>query len=73
MIHVLEIALRGAVTRAVNRELNRLRRTGVTGPFLLEAMAKLHDQHNLRDWVDRRVRRAVDHPIPKLVCSEALT
>ncbi len=73
MINVLEKALRGPVTRAVNKELNHLRRNGVSGPSLLKALAKLYDQHNLRDWVDRRSLHTNDRPIPKIVCSEALT
>ena len=73
MINVLEKALRGPVTRAVNKELNLLRRNGVTGQALLKNLAKLYDQHNLRDWVDRRSLHASERPIPKIVCSEALT
>jgi hypothetical protein len=73
MINVLEKALRGPVTRAVNKELNLLRRNGLTGQSLLKSLAKLYDQHNLRDWVDRRALRANERPIPKIVCSEALT
>jgi hypothetical protein len=72
MINVLEKALRGPVTRAVNKELNLLRRNGVTGQSLLKNLAKLYDQHNLRDWVDRRSPHTNERPIPKIVCSEAL-
>jgi len=72
MINVLEKALRGPVTRAVNKELNLLRRNGVTGQSLLKSLAELYYKHNLRDWIDRRSLRTTDRPVPKIVCSEAL-
>lgn len=72
IINVLEKALRGPLTRAVNRELNLLRRNGVSGQALLKALAKLYEQHNLRDWVDRRSLHANERPVPKIVCSESL-
>jgi len=71
MINVLEKALRGPLTRAVNRELNLLRRNGVSSQALLKALAKLYEQHNLRDWVDRRSLHTSERPVPKIVCSEA--
>jgi len=72
MINVLAKAFRGPVTRAVNKELNLLRRNGVAGQPLLKSLAKLYDQHNLRDWVDRRRASDKEHPVPRVVCSEAL-
>jgi superfamily II DNA/RNA helicase len=72
MINVLEKSFRGPITRAVNREVVLLRRNGVSGEPLLKALARIYDQHNLRDWVDRRNLHAAARPIPKIVCSEAL-
>jgi hypothetical protein len=72
MINVLEKAFRGPVTRAVHRETMLLRRNGVGGESLLKSLARIYDQHNLRDWVDRRSLRAVARPVPKIVCSEVL-
>jgi len=72
MINVIEKAFRGPVTRAVNRELNLLRRNGVSGQPLLKALSRIYDQHNLREWIDRRTMQSKDHPVPKVVCSEAL-
>jgi superfamily II DNA/RNA helicase/HKD family nuclease len=72
MINVLEKSFRGPITRAVNREVVLLRRNGVTGEQLLKALARIYDQHNLRDWVDRRGLHATTRPVPKIVCSEAL-
>ena len=72
MINVLEKSFRGPLTRAVNREVVLLRRNGVSGEPLLKALARIYDQHNLRDWVDRRSLHATGRPVPRIVCSEAL-
>lgn len=71
-INVLEKAFRGPITGAINRELNLLRRNGVSGPQLMRSLARLYHQHNMRDWIDRRSLELEDHPIPKVICSEAL-
>jgi hypothetical protein len=44
----------------------------VSGEPLLKALARIYDQHNLRDWVDRRSLHATGRPVPRIVCSEAL-
>jgi hypothetical protein len=49
-----------------------LRRNGVSGEPLLKALSRIYDQHNLREWVDRRGLHATTRPVPKIVCSEAL-
>jgi hypothetical protein len=72
MINLLEKAFRGPVTRAVNRETVLLRRNGVTGEALLKTLARIYDQHNLRDAVDRRILHPTERPVPRIVCSEAL-
>jgi len=70
-VNILEKAFRGPITRAVTREVNLLRRNGVHGPPLLKSLARIYDQHNLRDWVDRRSFHATTRPVPRIVCSEA--
>ena len=72
MINLLEKSFRGPITRAVSREVMLLRRNGVNGEPLLKALARIYDQHNLRDWIDRQSLHATGRPIPKIVCSEAL-
>jgi hypothetical protein len=72
MVNVLEKAFRGPLTRAVNREIVLLRRNGVNGEALLKGLARIYEQHNLRDWVDRRSLHATGRPVPKIVCSEGL-
>ncbi|MGB8369842.1 MAG: hypothetical protein ACLPYZ_01605 [Limisphaerales bacterium] len=71
-INVLEKAFRGPITRAVNGELLKLLKNGVTGENLLRSLARIYDQHNLRDWVDRRSLHVTTRPVPKIICSEAL-
>jgi hypothetical protein len=72
IINVLEKSFRGPITRAVNREVVLLRRNGMNGEPLLKALARIYDQHNLRDWVDRRSLHPTARPVPKIICSEAL-
>jgi hypothetical protein len=49
-----------------------LRRNGVTGDGLLKNLAKLYQQHNLRDWLDRRNGQPEDGGYPRIICSEGL-
>lgn len=71
-INIVEKVFRGPVTAAINKELNLLRRNGVTGQELLKALVHLYHQHNLREWLDHRSLQLEDHSIPKIVCSEGL-
>ncbi len=71
-INILEKAFRGPMTTAINRELNRIRRNGMTGEHLMRALTELYHQHSMRDWSERRHRRSEDQIIPKIVCSEGL-
>lgn len=71
-INILEKAYRGAMTTAVNRELNRIRRDGMTGDNLLKALTDIYHQHDMQDWSRRQAIRRENHEIPTIVCSEAL-
>jgi len=71
-INLVESAFRGPVTTAITRELNLLRRNGVTGQDLLKSLGQIYYQHNMRDWVDRRSQPLAERPMPRIVCSEAL-
>lgn len=71
-INILDAAFRRPLTHALNRELNRVRRNGVTGEALLKTLGELYYQHNMRDWADRRRTSFEDQPIPVIVCSERL-
>jgi superfamily II DNA/RNA helicase len=71
-INILEKAFRGTITTAINRELNLLRRNGVTGQELLKNLTRIYHQHSMREFLDRRGLQLEDHPIPRIVCSEGL-
>lgn len=71
-ITLLEKAFRSPLTKALQRELNLLRRNGVTGEVLLKNLARLYQQHNLRDWLDRRNGQPEEDGYPRIICSEGL-
>ena len=71
-INILEKAFRGPVTTAVNKDLNSLRRNGVTGRVLLKTLANLYHQHNIREWADRKLSQLEELQVPRVICSEAL-
>jgi hypothetical protein len=71
-INILERAFRSsALTGAVKKELNQLRRNNITGQNLFKSLGRLYNQHNLREWIDRP-RGDRETAVPKLICSEAL-
>lgn len=70
-VNVLEKVFRGPLTGAVKRELNQLRRTGVTGENLLKHLIRMYDQHSLKDTSGRRSLDAESRAIPRIICSEA--
>lgn len=58
------------MTTVVNRELNRIRRNGMTGSELLKSLTDLYHQHGMRDWPQRRISENLE--IPTIIFSEAL-
>ena len=71
-INILERAFRSsALTGAVKRELNQLRRNNITGQNLFKSLGRLYSQHNLRELIDRP-RSDRETLVPKVICSEAL-
>jgi hypothetical protein len=71
-ITLLEKAFRNPLTKALQRELNQIRRNGMIGTALLKALTRLYDQHNLRDWLDRTNGQPDEEEYPRIICSEAL-
>jgi hypothetical protein len=71
-ITILEKAFRSPLTKALQRELNLLRKNSVTGETLQKSLAKLYQQHNLRDWLDRKNGQPEDDGYPRIICSEGL-
>jgi len=71
-ITLLEKAFRSPLTKALQRELNLLRKNGVSGEALVKSLARLYSQHNLRDWLDRVSGQPQEEEYPRIVCSEGL-
>ena len=70
-INLLEGALRKALPVAVTRELNLLRRNGVTGEVLLGELKRIYFQYNLKGTASQR-RLGVEKEVTRIVCSEAM-
>jgi HKD family nuclease/superfamily II DNA or RNA helicase len=70
-VNVLEKVFRGALTGAVKRELNQLRRNSVAGEGLLKILIRIYDQHNLKDASSQRSLGIADRAVPRIICSEA--
>ena len=68
----IEKAFRLTPTPAVRKELNHLRRNGVTGDALLEALIDIYLQHRLRDRSREDLLDKRQDEIPRIICSEAL-
>jgi len=49
-----------------------MRRNSMAGEALRKALARLHQQHSLGERAGRQ-REGAEQPIPRIVCSEALT
>lgn len=71
-INILEKAFRNPVNKAVNRELNLIRRNGLTGEILLKEITRIYHQHGMRDWTERVRVRHDEQQIPRIICSEGL-
>jgi hypothetical protein len=69
--NILEKAFRGALTGAVKRELNRLRRNAITSEAPHKSLIRIYDQHNLKDVAAWRNLESEANAIPRIICSEA--
>lgn len=71
-INTLERAFRSRISSAVSREINTLRRNGVTGATLLKALSDIYHLHRMQDWQNQAAARVEEDNLPLIVCSEAL-
>jgi hypothetical protein len=71
-INLLEQAFRLTPTAAITRELNPLRRNGVTGQTLIRALTTIYHQHRMGDRVAVQSSTIEKDDIPRIICSEAL-
>lgn len=70
----LEETFKQPVTAAIRRQLNTLRRNGVSGNPLIKALSDIYRDHGLheQEYADRRLHEQESEEIPHIVCSEAL-
>jgi len=71
-LNILEAAFRQPITTAINRELNVLRRNGLSGDALLKNLVRIYHQHSMREFSERRSMIDQDQASPRIICSEAL-
>ena len=71
-INVLEETFRCTLYPAVMKELNLVRRMGITGEALLKRLSDIYFQYNLRSLLDREVKGEKEQIVPRIICSESL-
>ncbi len=71
-INILEQSFSGSVSVALNKELNRMRRNGLTGKMLIEQLKTLYHQHNMRTLNNHNSTRMMKEMVTKIICSEEL-
>ena len=74
-INILENAFKTPLNMAVKRQVNILRRNGVTGENLLRVLADIYHEHGMKDIQNNRrdpFETEVEN-LPRIICSEALT
>ncbi|MEA5565782.1 phospholipase D-like domain-containing protein [Anabaena sp. UHCC 0399] len=70
-VNILESVFRSPLTQAIHRELNILRRNGLTGQNLFNQLVQIYRQHNMQEWNNNHLP-VLSQPIPMIVCSQAL-
>ncbi len=70
----LETAFRRPCTAAVKRQLNVMRRNGVTGVNLLQALTDVYHEHGMHelDYRSRNEQEYESGDLPRIICSEAI-
>lgn len=74
-VSLLEEAFKRPLSAAVRRDLNALRRNGVTGRILLKDLSETYHEHGMHEriFVDRQELEAECDELPRIICSEAFT
>lgn len=67
---LFDAAFRDSVTNTVRRELNLIRRNGLSGAALLDELGRIYHDHRLRNRHGREERH--EEATPRVVCSMAL-
>ena len=72
-LNILERIFRKTLPPAVIRELNRLRRNGISGEELVRNLERICVDYKLSIFLDAGQEEAAEKVIPRIICSEALT
>ena len=70
-VELFEQAFRQSLPQAVVRELNRLRKNGLNGEALMQALVVIYHTHSLRERTQMSLSEASARDLPQLVCCEA--
>jgi hypothetical protein len=73
-ITIIEKAFRLPMTTAVKKQVNVLRRNGVTGRNLLRTLTDIYHDYGMKDFelLQRTPHEVETENIPRIICSEAL-
>ena len=71
-INLLEKTFRCTLYPAVMKEINLIRRMGITGEALIKRLSDIYLQYNLRSLLDTQVEGKREQIIPRIICSESL-
>lgn len=69
-IDLLDKAFRQPMTNVLRRELNAIKREGLTNTELIARLKQLYNQHNIGQWRDAR-KWEQEKPIATVICSQA--
>lgn len=74
-ISILEEAFKQPITAAIKKQLNTVRRNGVTGRHLVKALSDIYHDHGMSDhnFQLRNIAERESEGAPRVICSEAFT
>ena len=74
-INILEKAFKNPLTTAIKRQINVLRRNGITGTNLLRSVTDIYHEYGMKDYehLQNNHHEAEAENYPRIICSEALT
>jgi hypothetical protein len=71
-ISLLETSFKNPITAAIKKQLNVIRRNGVTGREMVNMLSEIYHEHGMKDLnfqLQHRIERESDE-IPRIICSE---
>lgn len=74
-ISLLEEAFKQPITAAIKKQLNTIRRNGMTGRHLVKALSDIYHDHGMsdRNFQLRHIAEQESEAAPRVICSEAFT